>query len=196
MNLPERDQYGFKKSQIEAKLAMTYGGRIAEILIYGPEEVTTGAGGDIQQATNLARRMVTEWGMSEKLGRLRYNNNQDEVFLGHSVARNQQISEETANLIDAEIRRICEEAEALARKTLEEHVDDLHTLSKALLEYETLSGDEVRAVLRGESIDRSEPDYTSKPPGGKRSSVPSSGKSAKGEGNGPGGGPEPEPQPS
>ncbi len=195
MNLPERDRYGYKKSELEGKLAMTYGGRVAEQLIYGEENVTTGAGSDIQQATNMARRMVTEWGMSDKLGRLRYNENQDEVFLGHSVARNQQVSEETSNMIDAEIRRICEEAETLARKTLEEHIDDLHALAKGLLEYETLSGDEVRAILRGETIDRSEPDYTSKP-GGKRASVPSSGKAAKGGDQGPGSGPEPEPQPS
>ncbi|MEX2409103.1 MAG: ATP-dependent zinc metalloprotease FtsH, partial [Rhodovibrionaceae bacterium] len=195
MRLPERDQISVKKSEIEAELAMAYGGRVAEQLIFGDENVTTGASSDIQMATSKARSMVTEWGMSKKLGRLRYKDNQEEVFLGHSVARNQQISEETANMIDSEIRRICEEAEALARETLEAHMDDLHTLAKALLEYETLSGDEVRAVLRGESIDRSEPDYSSKT-GGKRSSVPSSGKSAKGEDKGPGGGPEPEPQPS
>jgi cell division protease FtsH len=92
MNLPERDRYGFKKREITAKLAMMYGGRVAEELIYGPDNVTTGASNDIQQATNMARAMVTEWGMSDKLGRLRYVDNQEEVFLGHSVTRSQTIS--------------------------------------------------------------------------------------------------------
>ena len=102
MNLPERDRYGYKKNEITAKLAMMYGGRVAEELIYGPDNVTTGASNDIQQATNMARAMVTEWGMSDKLGRLRYVDNQEEIFLGHSVARSQTISGETAKMIDNE----------------------------------------------------------------------------------------------
>jgi cell division protease FtsH len=135
MNLPERDRYGYKKAEITAKLAMMFGGRVAEELIYGLENVTTGAGNDIQQATNLARAMVTEWGMSEKLGPLRYNENTEEVFLGHSVARSQHISEATAQIIDEEIRRIVDEAESKARKVLTEHMDDLHAVAKGLLEY-------------------------------------------------------------
>jgi cell division protease FtsH len=193
MNLPERDRYGFKKTEIMSKLAMMFGGRVAEELIYGHENVTTGAGNDIQQATNMARRMVTEWGMSDKLGPLRYNENQEEVFLGHSVARSQHISEATAQLIDEEIRRIIEESETTARKVLEEHVEELHKLAKGLLEYETLSGDEVQKILRGETIDRSEPASTTQGPSGRRSSVPSSGKPAKGKDSP--GGLEPEPQP-
>ncbi len=191
MNLPERDRYGFKKTEVIAKLALMFGGRAAEELIYGPENVTTGAGNDIQQATNLARSMVTEWGMSDKLGPLRYNDNQEEIFLGHSVARSQQISEATAQMIDEEIRRIIEEAEATARKVLEENIDGLHKLAKGLLEYETLSAEEVQLVLAGKPIDRSEADYEG--PSGRRSSVPSSGKSAKGKGAP--GGLKPEPQP-
>jgi hypothetical protein len=179
---------------IEARLAMTFGGRIAEELIFGPEEVTTGASNDIQQATNLARRMVTEWGMSDKLGPLRYEENQEEVFLGHSVARSQSVSEATAQLIDEEIRRIIDNAETLAQKVLKEHMDDLHTVTKGLLEYETLSGEEVRALLRGETIDRSgSGDAPAGGPSGRRASVPSSGK-AKGSDGEPGGF-EPEPQP-
>jgi cell division protease FtsH len=112
MNLPERDRYGYKKTEITAKLAMMFGGRVAEELIYGPDNVTTGAANDIQQATSMARAMVTEWGMSDKLGRLRYVDNQEEIFLGHSVARSQTISSETAKMIDNEVRRIIEEAEA------------------------------------------------------------------------------------
>jgi len=194
MNLPERDRYGYKKSELEAKLAMMFGGRVAEELIYGPENITTGAGNDIQQATNIARAMVTEYGMSEKLGPLRYNDNQEEIFLGHSVARTQNVSSATAKIIDEEIRRIVEEAETLARKVLTEHMDSLHKVAKALLEYETLNGKEVEALLKGEEIDRSE---SAGPTGdsGRRSSVPSSGKAAKGKGKDSPGGLEPEPQP-
>jgi cell division protease FtsH len=195
MNLPERDRYGFKRSEITAKLAMMFGGRVAEELIYGSDDITTGAGNDIQQATNLARRMVTEWGMSDRLGPLRYNENQEEIFLGHSVARNQHISEATAQQIDEEIRRIIDEAESKAREVLTEHMDDLHKLARGLLEYETLSADEVRAILRGETIDRSEPSDM-QGQSGRRSSVPSSGasKGAEGGKESPGGW-EPEPQP-
>jgi len=192
MNLPEKDRYGFKKTEITAKLAMMFGGRVAEELIYGAENVTTGAGNDIQQATNLARSMVTEWGMSEKLGPLRYNENQDEVFLGHSVARSQHISEATAQMIDEEIRRIVDEAEAAARKVLQEHMDDLHALAKGLLEYETLSADDGQKLRRGETIDRGEAGDRAGPTG-RRSSVPASGKAPKGKDSP--GGLEPEPQP-
>jgi cell division protease FtsH len=191
MNLPERDRLTYKTRELHARLAMMYGGRTAEELIYGKENVTTGAGNDIQQATNLARAMVTEYGMSDALGRLRYNDNQDEVFLGHSIARSQTISSETAKMIDNEVRRIIEEAEAKARKVLSEHLDDLHNVTKALLEYETLSGTEVDAILRGEAIDRS--DEADSDASGRRSSVPSSGKPAKGKDQPDG--LEPEPQP-
>jgi cell division protease FtsH len=192
MNLPERDRYGYKKAEITAKLAMMYGGRVAEELIYGPDNVTTGASNDIQQATNMARAMVTEWGMSDQLGRLRYTDNQEEVFLGHSVTRSQTISNETAKMIDNEVRRIVEEAEAAARKVLSDHMEDLHKVAKGLLEYETLSGEEVNALLNDEEIDRSDPTGTTGE-SGRRSSVPSSGKAAKGKDSP--GGLEPEPQP-
>jgi cell division protease FtsH len=192
MNLPEADRYSFKFREITAKLAMMFGGRMAEELIYGPENVSTGASNDIQQATNLARRMVTEWGMSEKLGRLRYVDNQEEVFLGHSVTRSQTISGATAKLIDEEIRRIIEEAELKARTTLTEHIDDLHTIAKALLEYETLSGEEVKALLRGEPIRVGGEDSSGPTP--PRSSVPSSGTPVRGDSGRPRPGLEPEPQ--
>ncbi|MEJ1995293.1 MAG: ATP-dependent zinc metalloprotease FtsH [Limibacillus sp.] len=193
MNLPERDRYGYKRNEITAKLAMMFGGRVAEEIIYGPANVTTGAGNDIQQATNLARRMVTEWGMSEKLGPLRYEENQEEVFLGHSVARSQSVSEATSQLIDEEIRSIIDEAETKAKEVLNEHLDDLHAVTKGLLEYETLSGDEVRALIRGETIDRSGPGDAAAggSSSGRRASVPSSGKSKGGDA----GGLSPEPQP-
>jgi cell division protease FtsH len=176
MNLPEADRYSLKFREITAKLAMMFGGRLAEEIIYGPENVSTGASNDIQQATNLARRMVTEWGMSEKLGRLRYVDNQEEVFLGHSVTRSQTISGATAKLIDEEVRRIIEEAETKARTVLTEHIDELHAIAKALLEYETLSGDEVRDLLAGKPI-RQGGDNTG--PHKPRSSIPTSGTAPK-----------------
>jgi cell division protease FtsH len=177
MSLPERDKYGYTKMEMESRLAMMFGGRLAEELIFGPANVTTGAGGDIQQATALARRMITEFGMSDRLGRVRYQANQEEVFLGHSVAQQQNMSEATAELIDSEIRRLIEEAEAKARDVLTKQMDDLHKIAKALLEHETLSGDEVNALLRGETIRTDDgstppPAKPSAPAAAKRSSVP------------------------
>jgi cell division protease FtsH len=156
LNLPERDKYSQTKRELLSRLAMLFGGRVAEEIIFGPDQVTTGASSDIQQATSLARRMIMEFGMSDQLGRVRYNANEQEIFLGHSVAQQQNVSEKTSELIDGEVRRLIEEAEGTARKILTEHDADLHKLAKALLEYETLSGDEVAALLRGESLKREE----------------------------------------
>ncbi|WAJ27066.1 ATP-dependent zinc metalloprotease FtsH [Antarcticirhabdus aurantiaca] len=176
MNLPERDRYGMRKNEMEARLAMIFGGRAAEEIIYGHENVTTGASNDIQQATNMARAMVMEYGMSDKLGRLRYRQNQEEVFLGHSVSQQQNMSEDTARLIDSEVRRIIEEAENIARKVLNEHIDDLHVIAKGLLEYETLSGDEVRDLLAGKPLARDMGDDT---PPSRGSAVPKAGGTAR-----------------
>jgi cell division protease FtsH len=156
-NLPERDRYSMSMKQMKARLALCFGGRIAEQLIYGQDELNTGASNDIQQATDMARSMVMEYGMSERLGWLRYRDNQEEVFLGHSVARSQSVSEETAQLIDQEVRRLIEEAEGTARKVLTEHLDELHRLAGALLEYETLTGEESKRAIRGEDIGREDP---------------------------------------
>src|SRR3954447_7922966 len=153
-NLPERDRYSMTMKQMKARLALCFGGRIAEQLIYGTDELNTGASNDIQQATEMARSMVMEYGMSEKLGWLRYRDNQEEVFLGHSVSRAQHVSEQTAQLIDQEIRRLIEEAEGIARNVLTEHLDELHRLAGALLEYETLNGEESKKAIRGEDIGR------------------------------------------
>jgi cell division protease FtsH len=172
MNLPERDRYSLKKSEIEARLAMMFGGRVAEDLIFGADNVTTGASNDIQQATGMARRMVTEWGMSEKLGRLRYSENEEEVFLGRSVTRTQSVSDDTALLIDIEVRRIIGIAEAKARTVLTENLDRLHSVAQALLVYETLSGEEVRTLLDGGTIERSEEPVAAERPSGRRGSVP------------------------
>src|ERR687894_350544 len=169
-NLPERDRYSMSMKQMKARLALCFGGRIAEQLIYGEDALNTGASNDIQQATDMARAMVMEYGMSERLGWLRYRDNQEEVFLGHSVARNQSVSEETARLIDQEIKRLIEEAEATARKVLTENLDELHRLAGALLEYETLTGEESKRAIKGEDIG-------SEDPGSKRPSLPVAGSS-------------------
>ena len=153
-NLPERDRYSMSMKQMKARLALSFGGRIAEQLIYGVDELNTGASNDIQQATEMARAMVMEYGMSKRLGWLRYRDNQEEVFLGHSVSRAQTVSEQTARLIDEEVRRLIEEAETAARDVLTEHLDELHKLAAALLEYETLNGEEAKKAIRGEDIGR------------------------------------------
>jgi len=196
MSMPERDRYSWSKLELESRLAVMFGGRIAEEIVFGEENVTTGAGNDIQQATDMARRMVTEFGFSDKLGPLRYTDNQEEIFLGHSVTQQKNVSDATARLIDEEVRRLIYDAEATARKILEMHRKDLETMAAALLEYETLSGDEVEALLRGEPVVRPEHDGgpTSPPKDqGRKSSVPSSGtKKSKDK---PAGGLEAEPQP-
>jgi len=192
MSLPEKDRLSMSTLELESRLAMMFGGRMAEEIVFGKENITTGASNDIQQATGLARRMVTEWGMSDKLGRLRYSDNEEEVFLGHSVTQRKNVSDATAKLIDEEIRRIIDDAEGSARRILTEHRTDLDTVAQALLEYETLSGDEVKALLRGEKIVRTD-DRTPTPGGdtGPRSAVPTS----RGGNKPAGGGFEPEPQP-
>jgi len=154
MNLPERDKYSQTMEELESRLAMLFGGRMAEEIVFGKENVTTGASSDIMQATLMARRMITEFGMSDKLGRVRYSANEQEVFLGHSVAQTQNMSEATAQIIDEEIRRLIEKGEGTARRVLTEKQGDLKLVAEALLEYETLSGDEVAALLRGETIER------------------------------------------
>ena len=138
MQLPERDHLSHTKQFLESRLAILFGGRTAEDMIFGPENVTTGAASDIQMATQTARAMITSFGMSDKLGRVRYQANEQEVFLGHSVAQTQNISEATSQIIDQEVRRLIEEAEGRARVILTERLDDLHKIAKALLEYETL----------------------------------------------------------
>lgn len=149
MQLPEGDRYSMKYQQMTSRLAIMMGGRVAEELIFGKENITSGASSDIKAATDLARNMVTRWGYSDALGTVAYGDNQDEVFLGHSVARTQNVSEETARLIDSEVKRLVQYGLDEARRILTEKIEDLHTLGKALLEYETLSGEEIAGVLKG-----------------------------------------------
>jgi cell division protease FtsH len=191
MNLPEGDRYSRSRQWCEARLAVLFGGREAEIILGGPDNVTNGATGDIQMATQLARAMVMEWGMSDKLGRVRYNGNEQEIFLGHSVTQTKNISDETATLIDEEIRGLIQTGEATARRVLTEKIEALHAVAKTLLELETLSGEEVQAVMRGEKVIRRSDDEAVKSPAG--SAVPAAGRSRPREEPGTGG-MEPQPQ--
>jgi cell division protease FtsH len=172
MSLPAGDRYSKHKSKLKAELAMAMGGRVAEEIIFGADKVSNGASGDIKMATDQARRMVTEWGMSENLGMIAYGSNDQEVFLGHSVTQSKNLSEETARKIDGEIRSIIDGAYARATKVLSENVDELHLLAKGLLEHETLSGDEIKQVIKGEPVIRNRPD---EPVNQARGSVPTSG---------------------
>ena len=149
MSVPDHDKVIHRKDEFLDKLVITVAARIAEDIIFGPEKIGSGAAGDIQQVTSLARKMVTEFGYSEKLGRVRYSGNQEEVFLGHSVAQSKNISEQTARIIDEEVIRIVADAEKRARKILEENIKDLHIIAKGLLEYETLSGEEIKNLIKG-----------------------------------------------
>jgi cell division protease FtsH len=152
------------------------GGRVAEELIFGHEKVTAGAASDIEQATKIARHMVTHWGMSEELGPMSYGENQQEVFLGHSITQTKHVSEATAQMIDSEIRKIVDEGYSSAWSIISNDLDKLHDLANALLEHETLTGDEIGAVLRGDPMPKSTgpsdvpPSATA--PSGKRGSVP------------------------
>jgi cell division protease FtsH len=154
MRLPERDNYSYHRDKMYANLAVSMGGRVAEEVIFGYDKVSSGASSDISYATGLARDMVTRWGMSDLLGPLQYADADEEVFLGYSVNRQRNMSNETAQAIDKEIRRIVEEGYERAKHLLEKHRDELEMLAKGLLEYETLSGDEIKAVLDGGTIDR------------------------------------------
>ena len=152
MWLPERDKLAHTYNELNAQLASLFGGRIAEELIYGKDNITTGAGNDIQQATNLAKRMVKEFGFSDKLGPLRYESNQEEVFLGHSVSQQTNISDETARIIDSEVKALVKKGEATAMKIINAKLKDLHIIAKGLLEYETLTAAEIKDLLKGKKL--------------------------------------------
>jgi len=173
MRLPERDQVSLTRRKAYADLAVAMGGRVAEEEIFGYDKVTSGASADIKMATSLARAMATEWGMSDKLGPLLYGDAQDEVFLGRSMMqRNTHMSDDTQQVIDAEIKRFVEEGYQTAQKVIRENLGDLHTIAKALLEYETLTGDEIRGLMVGELPNRDDGSDTTP----KASGVPTAGK--------------------
>ena len=194
MQLPEGDRYSMSYKYMISRLAIMMGGRVAEEIKFGKENITSGAASDIDQATKLARAMVTRWGFSDELGQVAYGDNQEEVFLGHSVARHQNMSEETQRKIDAEVRRLIDEAYQTARSILTKKKKDWMAIAEGLLEYETLSGDEIKQLLKGEKPNRDLGDDT---PTSRGSTVPKAGARAEGKkkkgGDEPEGGMEPQP---
>jgi cell division protease FtsH len=190
MQLPERDKLSMSYEQMTSRLAVLMGGRVSEEIIFGKEKVTSGAQSDIEAATKLARAMVTRWGFSDELGTVMYGENQEEVFLGYSMGRQQNISEATSQKIDAEVRRLVEAGLADATRIITEKRNDLETLAKGLLEYETLTGEEILGLLQGRPPIRETTDETP-PPAPRPSPVPSTGRQPK---PGPEPGLEPQPQ--
>jgi cell division protease FtsH len=150
--LPEDDRVSVTREQLEARLVMAYGGRVAEELIFGRERVTTGAASDIQQATGIARRYVSQWGLSERIGPILVGDNEHEVFLGRELSSRREVSEQTAELVDAEVKRVIDEAYNRAKAVLTEHLALLHTVAGALLERETLTRDDIEVLRRGEKL--------------------------------------------
>ena len=160
--LPEKDHYSYTRAKMLSRLIICMGGRASEELKFGYDKVTSGASADISAATNLARSMVTEWGMSDLLGPVLYAENSNEVFLGRTVTQNKNMSEETARLVDAEIKRLLTDAHEQAVEILKKYDKELEALAQALIEYETLSGDEIKDIIAGKTLNRSE--YSPVPP--------------------------------
>ena len=153
MFLPEQDKYSISKLQLDSQLASLFGGRVAEELIFGTENVTTGASNDIERATSIARSMVTKWGLTEKLGPLTYSEDEDEVFLGRSVTQHKHVSDDTARLIDIEVREIIDAAHGKAKHLLETHADQLHLMADALMKYETIDSKQIDQIMEGREPD-------------------------------------------
>ncbi len=174
LSLPETDRMTMSKAHLIAKMKMAMGGRAAEEIIFGADQVTSGASSDIKQCTRIARVMVTELGMSDKLGTIAYGDNSQEVFLGHSVTQNKNVSEVTAREIDSEVKMFVDTAYQGALTLLKDQLDDLHRLARGLLEYETLSGEDIRTVLRGDPVIKVVVDEPASE--GRRASVPTSGR--------------------
>ncbi|AFR26775.1 cell division protein ftsH [Bartonella quintana RM-11] len=174
MQLPEGDRYSMSYRWMISRLAIMMGGRVAEELKFGKENITSGASSDIEQATKLARAMITRWGFSDLLGNVAYGDNQDEVFLGHSVARTQNVSEETARMIDAEVRKLIDAAYTSATKILKTKKKEWFALAQGLLEYETLTGAEINEIIAGKPPSRTQKDENASL---RTSSVPKTGAS-------------------
>jgi len=149
MFLPEEDRYSYSKERLESSISSLFGGRIAEQLTYGNDSVTTGASNDIQRATEIARNMVTKWGLSEKLGPLTYSEEEGEVFLGHSVTQHKVVSDETAHIIDEEIRFIIDRNYKRAEQILTDNMEKLGLMAKALMKYETIDADQINDIMLG-----------------------------------------------
>jgi len=166
MFLPEEDRYSYSKERLESQISSLFGGRIAEALIFGPDSVTTGASNDIQRATELARNMVTRWGLSEKLGPLTYSEEEGEVFLGHSVTQHKTVSDQTQDLIDEEVRNIIDRNYQRSTEILKENESRLHVMADALIRYETIDTDQIKDIMEGREP-RPPQDWSDhSPPGG------------------------------
>jgi cell division protease FtsH len=152
MFLPEADRYSYSKEHLESKISSLFGGRIAEVIIFGANKVTTGASNDIQKATELARNMVTKWGLSDKLGPLTFGEDEKEVFLGHSVARHKEISETTSGIIDQEIHEIIDRNYKRAEQILKENLERLHIMAEALIKFETIGSDQIEDIMSGKPV--------------------------------------------
>ena len=149
MFLPEMERYSISKRQLESQISSLFGGRVAEEIVFGPESITTGASNDIERATDLARNMVTKWGLSERLGPQTYSEDQGEVFLGRSVTQHKQVSDVTAHVIDEEVRRVIDSNYARAKKILEDNIDKLHMMADALMKYETIDDSQIGDIMAG-----------------------------------------------
>ena len=165
MFLPEEDRYSYSKQRLESQISSMFGGRIAEELIFGKDSVTTGASNDIQRAPEIARNMVTRWGLSEKLGPLTYSEDEGEVFLGHSVTQHKNVSGATANLIDEEIRKLIDKNYERAENILKKDMDKLHKMADALMKYETIDQDQISDIMEGKNP-RPPEDWSDQPPTG------------------------------
>jgi len=152
MFLPEEDRYSFSLQRLESQISSLFGGRIAEEMIFGKEMVTTGASNDIQRATELARNIVTKWGLSERLGPLTYSEEEGEIFLGRSVTQHKNVSDETAHAIDGEIRNIIDRNYERAHRLLTENLDKLHKMTEALMKYETIDADQIDDIMEGKAV--------------------------------------------
>lgn len=159
--LPEADRYSYSKTRLECQISTLFGGRIAEELIFGPDAVTTGASNDIQRATEIARNMVTKWGLSQKLGPLTYSEEEGEVFLGHSVAKHKEVSDETSHTIDEEIRLFIDRNYERAETMLNENLDKLHMMAEALIKYETIDLQQIDDIMEGK-VPQPPEDWTDK----------------------------------
>jgi cell division protease FtsH len=150
MFLPEEDRYSYTRERLNSQICSLFGGRLAEEIIFGADKITTGASNDIERATNIARNMVTKYGMSDVLGPLSYGEDNGEVFLGKSVTQTKNVSDDTANAIDREIRAVIDHNYEVAKKVLEDNLDILHSMSEALLKYETIDSEQLARLMRRE----------------------------------------------
>jgi cell division protease FtsH len=176
--LPEADRYSYSRQRLESQISSLFGGRIAEELIFGPEKVTTGASNDIHRATEMARNMVTKWGLSEKLGPLTYSEEEGEVFLGHSVTQHKNVSDETAHIIDEEIRAFIDRNYDRARNLLEENIEKLHMMADALIKYETIDSNQIDDIMAG-NVPRPPEDWTDQATPPSSGGAPATGDSGK-----------------